>query len=304
MGFEYSADVTDEAIAQMHATAARLGTTALVLVRVAQSESGNRAEACNPTSSATGWLQWMKPWWGERWGFTRDGFMAIGLEGQAARAAAYFAGKEGRISTEEACYTAVFLPKFLDQAGDPNFVLAAKDGPLGWAYAANAYFDRAPVGNGDGKIQVRELRASILRQCAGRRYRELEARITGVVPEVVPLPVDDLRTIAGVQHALRALDYYLGTGGPRGDGVDGDPGPMTYAAISHFRVSVGLPAGTTPGPRTQAALRAELARVGAAVPDAPLDDPEDIRRLVAGTQWDRHRDLMAVWPKRDLSEGL
>jgi len=38
-------------------------------------------------------------------------------------------------------YTAVFLPALVARAADPTFVLCALQGPLAWAYSANATFD-------------------------------------------------------------------------------------------------------------------------------------------------------------------
>lgn len=70
---------------------------------------------------------------------------------------AYFAPHKGKLVSAAACYVATFLPALLRHAHDAGFVLTAKNGPLGWAYAPNAVFDR----NKDYAITVGELEDAI-----------------------------------------------------------------------------------------------------------------------------------------------
>lgn len=59
-----------------------------------------------------------------------------------------------------------------------------------------------------------------------------------------------------LQRRLLALGYYLGTSGPKGDGVDGDFGRLTRTALIKFQADrkLDLKYPGTIGPKTRAAL--------------------------------------------------
>ncbi|HVJ89278.1 MAG TPA: hypothetical protein VM580_05700, partial [Labilithrix sp.] len=59
------------------------------------------------------------------------------------------------------------IPVRAPRLANPQFVLTANTGPLGWAYAPNAVFDR----NKDYAITVGELEDAIARNCRGRAGR-------------------------------------------------------------------------------------------------------------------------------------
>jgi hypothetical protein len=150
--------------------------------------AGARADAANPSSSATGILQWMgqntaKP--GEpkvyRWyGRTRDQFKALGVRGQLPIVRGWFLAHKGYLSSVETVYTAVFLPAFVKQAAaDEAYVLCSETSQreiLRSAYMWNKHvFDK----NKDGQIQVWELGVALKGEIVkgGRRCEELFTRL-------------------------------------------------------------------------------------------------------------------------------
>lgn len=62
--------------------------------------------------------------------------------------------------------------------------------------------------------------------------------------------------VAELQAALAALGYELGTYGPQRDGIDGDYGSKTAAAVKAFQKAAGLTADGIYGPKSHAALAA------------------------------------------------
>lgn len=157
--------------------------------------------------------------------------------------------RDGLGSTAAALYVATFLPALLKHAHNPDFVLTAKNGPLGWAYGPNAVFDR----NKDLAITVRELGEAIERNCRGKRWSEIVARLAHlpVVQELADYGFD-LRTTIGVQRALERLGYEPGP-------IDGIPGARTRAAVRAFQQDhTHLVADGIFGPRTRAALEIAL----------------------------------------------
>lgn len=213
----------------------------LDMLAVMYAESGARATAANPASSARGLIQFMKGTDGTYFGWSEKEFLALGVYGQLPYVLRHFAPHKGQLKTPGTLYTAVFLPAFVREAADPEYVLCSRE-KLGWAFTANAVFDA----DGDGRIQVFELEQAIRRNATGPRWRELCERAGVKDPGWTPDP-RDLTTIWGVQTRLKELGFYAGE-------VDGFRGPLTDAAIVAFRESVGLPPGTTVGPRTRAAL--------------------------------------------------
>jgi hypothetical protein len=189
---ELTRDWTDEDFDELCAIASAASAPGVVcrpqwLLSVMWVEGrGARADAANPTSSATGLIQWMgTPVMAEGqpkmvyYGHTREKFKALGVRGQLPMVRRWFVPHKGYLSSVAAVYTAVFLPAFVTQASqDEKFVLCAADSArknLRGAYVANKYFEQ----NNDGKIQVWELRAALEKEVArgGPRCDALFARL-------------------------------------------------------------------------------------------------------------------------------
>lgn len=81
-------------------------------------------------------------------------------------------------------------------------------------------------------------------------------RSTYVSPALSPLHAHDKFAL---QAALVELGFDLGKTGPNGDGIDGDPGTLTRAALALFQRSVALPATGFTTDETIAALARALA---------------------------------------------
>lgn len=146
------------------------------LLSVMWIESGCRSKARNPTSSATGLIQFMGKK-GDYFGFTRDQFAALTVSEQLPFVKAWFLPFKGKLINLAACYLAVFTPAFVTYAGDDNYVISDVNGKLAWIAKANPLFDK--MGNKDGKVQVWEL-ASAARLTVtngGARCKELFARL-------------------------------------------------------------------------------------------------------------------------------
>ncbi len=62
--------------------------------------------------------------------------------------------------------------------------------------------------------------------------------------------------VAELQAALASLGYELGTYGPQRDGIDGDYGSKTVAAVKAFQQAAGLTVDGIYGPKSHAALAA------------------------------------------------
>lgn len=218
---------------------------------VMMSESGVHAAARNPGSEASGLIQFM-PSTLERLGWERgpEAFRRLSAADQLPFVEAYFWPHRGKVVSTAAAYVVTFLPADVDHAGDPDFVLVAKGGRRGWAFAQNAAFDA----NHDARITVGELDQAIERQCRGPRWEEIVSRsgIGWEVPARVPF---DLRSTLGIQEALKALGFDPGP-------LDGIPGAATRGAVMQFQAASGLVVDGLVGPRTRAALDAQLRACG------------------------------------------
>lgn len=230
------------------------------LLSVMMSESGVRADAWNDNPknlppekrwNASGLIQFMPfilPNVG--WAKGHAAFRQLSATEQLPYVRRYFSPHRGMLGSVGQIYTATFLPALLKHASNPDFVLTAKDGPLGWAYAPNAVFDA----NKDYKITVRELEDAVRRNCRGPRWNEIIARLeNGVAPDDGTFEDDfDLGTTRGLQAALSRLGYDVGR-------VDGIPGPRTRAAVLAFQKDDGsLKPDGIYGPLTRAALEIAL----------------------------------------------
>jgi hypothetical protein len=146
------------------------------LLSVMWIESGGKPGARNPTSSATGLIQWMGKK-GDYFGYTRDQFAALSVGEQLKFARQWFLPYKGKLINLAACYLAVFTPAFVPYAGDDNYVISDVNGKLAWIANANPLFDKR--GNNDGKIQIWELASAARLTVAngGPRCKELFARL-------------------------------------------------------------------------------------------------------------------------------
>lgn len=256
-----TSDIDDAFFPLLKTVCAYLQCEPLSLMSVMMSESGVRASAWNdnPKSlppeqrwNASGLIQFMpKTLLGLGWVKGHAAFRTLTATQQLEYVKRYFGPHIGRLVSIGAIYTATFLPALLSHAGDPNFVLTAKNGPLGWAYSPNAAFDA----NHDLAITVGELESAVLRNCVGARWRELVSRLTGDAQAPnTDLEEEgfDLRTTLGVQRALARLGFNPGP-------IDGLPGKLTTAAILYFQQGhTELVADGIYGPKTRQALENDL----------------------------------------------
>ena len=239
----YTADIDDEFFADLDGLCAFLKCSKSDLLGVMMSESGVSSSAKNPTSSATGLIQFMANNRGQYYGMTRDEFAGLRPSKQLTFVRAYMTPHIGKLTSDAALYLAVFMPALIGRADDSHNVVAAKEGPYGWAFNANKYFDF----NNDNAIQVGELSRSIKRQCVGPRWSEIASRAG--LKEVATGPTQfDLSTILGVQQALADLGF---NPGPQ----DGMLGPRTISAVKVFQAANRLKVDGMPGVETAAALR-------------------------------------------------
>lgn len=242
--------------------ASELGAKPLDMLAVMYSESGCRADAHNDNPknlppekryNASGLIQFM-PFVLQNLGWTHGHamFRKLTATEQLTFVRRYYLPHRGHLGSVAGLYVATFLPALVRHCGDPAFVLTAKNGPLGWAYAPNASFDA----NRDYAITVGELEDAVRRNARGARWNELVARLEGQEPtDAPPDSGNDLGTTVGIQRALERLGFSPGK-------VDGVVGPLTRSAVVAFQVAAGLVADGIVGPRTRAALTARLVEVG------------------------------------------
>lgn len=229
--------------------AGELDAKSLDMLSVMFSESGVRADACNPNGSASGLIQFMPSTLaGLGWTHGSAAFRTLSATAQLPFVRRYYAPHKGHLGSVAGLYVATFLPALLKHAGDPDFVLTARNGPLGWAYAPNSSFDA----NRDFAITVGELEAAVRRNCRGPRWKELVERLEGHdVQEELAEEGFDLRTTIGIQRALDRLGLSPGP-------LDGIPGRLTRAAVTAYQQARGLAADGIVGPITRQALEDDL----------------------------------------------
>jgi hypothetical protein len=251
-----TSDIADNFFPALRSTAAALSTpksqvSPRDMLAVMMSESGVRANAHNngPPGApyekqyhASGIIQFMPATLtGLGWHFGHERFRQLSATEQLTWALAYYKPYRGHLGSVGGLYTATFLPALVARAGDPAFVLTARDGPLPWAFTPNAVFDA----NHDYKITVGELESAVARNCRGPRWMELVGRLGGL-PYVEPEEGLDLGTTMGLQEALHRLGFDCGP-------TDGIPGPRTRAAVLAFQKehSPPLVVDGIYGPRTR-----------------------------------------------------
>ncbi len=260
--FVHTQDHTPEFYAEVKAMCIRLEMTdPLDMLGVWMSESGVRADAHNPHGNASGLNQLMPQtarglgW--DKTDTTLSMYRHLSATAQLPWVEKYYTPYKGRLRSRGHAYVATFLPKYIAEGTLllPDTVLAGREGPLGWAYEANAVFDA----NHDYKITFQELVDAIDRNCRGPRWTEIVARAKGLPLSPVPKPHSfDLRTVLGLQEALSRLGFYKGP-------IDAIPGRMTRFAIAQFQDIHGLVSDAIPGPLTRAALTEALTALGVAL---------------------------------------
>ncbi len=248
MIYPNSNDIDDAFVPRLEEVADEVLARPKDLLSVWYSESGVKANACNPNGRASGIFQAMPAILvGLGWSEGDAAFRALTATQQLEWALRYYRPYRGMLVSVGAVYTATFLPALIRRAGDPEYVLCAKEGQLGWAYGPNATFDA----NHDLKITVGELEQAVARNCRGARWAELVARL-GSTASAVPEENFDLGTTRGLQAALERLGHDPGT-------IDGIPGPNTHVALVAFQRAAGLKADGIYGPRSRQALAIALA---------------------------------------------
>lgn len=247
MLIHYTTDLSPAFFLKQTIVADELGAAPFDLLKVEQAESGVRADARNPSTNASGLIQFM-PRILEGLGWTKgdEEFRRLQAVEQVPWVRRYFAPHAGKLRSTAALYVAVFLPALLDLAADENAVLCAKGARLGWVYAANAVFDA----NNDYVITVGELGQAVARNMVGPRWEEVHWRVTGK-PLAARDVGFDLAVTLGQQRALARLGYSPGP-------LDGLPGARTAAAVKRFQADVGLKADGILGPLTKDALAQKL----------------------------------------------
>ncbi len=260
MNLIHTRDLDADFFSHLEQIAALLGSTPEKMIAVMFSESGCRADAWNDNPknlppekrwNASGLIQFMPATLlGLGWKAGHAAFRALSATEQLPFVHRYYAPYVGHLGNVGGLYVATFLPALIRHAGDRDFVLTAKNGPLGWAYSPNAAFDA----NKDLAITVGELEDAVARNCRGPRWAELVVRLEG--NDAPPAPAEneafDLRTTLGLQEALDRLGFEPGP-------LDGLPGPKTQAAVAAFQsTNGGLDVDGIFGPKTRAALEIAL----------------------------------------------
>lgn len=268
-------DLSDDFFSAIQQTAPTLQCNPQDLLSVMQSESGLRATAHNPSSNASGLIQFM-PSILRGLGFNSDpndttnaaNFRAqIRAEEQASKwVLQYFQPHTGQLVSGAALYQAVFLPATLSLGSDPSTVISDPvNGPNPSAYAPNKVFDTT----NKGFITVGDLQNAINRNATGSRWQSVVDRLNGNASN----PGLDLTTPDGIQAALVAIGYDTGA-------IDGKAGPMTNAAVSQFQNDNadsngpldggnGLNPDGTLGQATLSALMSALDNRSPALPHSP-----------------------------------
>ena len=245
---KHTKDLSDLFFLRLDEVCLELGAAKADMLGVMMAESGVKAGARNPHTNASGLIQFM-PSTLKGLGYVAgdEEFRKIAAHEQLPWVRRYFIPHKGILTDIGRVYCAVFLPALLRHIDGDGYVLAAKNGRLGWAYSANTVFDA----NNDETITLAELKQAVLRNCRGERWAEIMARAGLSAPAHAPVMDFDLSTTLGLQKALKRLGYSPGP-------TDGVPGPLTRMALMQFQTAKGLVVDAIPGPITRGAMLAAL----------------------------------------------
>lgn len=231
-----------------------LGTDPNFLMAAMSFESRLDPRAVNPSSGATGLIQFM-PKTAERLGTTVGALAAMTAEGQLDYVARYFAPYRGRLATLEDVYMAILWPDAIGRGAD--FVLFRTPSA---AYAQNSALDV----NRDGSVTVAEATSFVRRRLGGA------APATGTPAGAPPSASPDRGSPDYARWVQRSLNQLLGTR----LAVDGLIGSQTRSAVRTFQGQKGLAVDGVVGPVTEAALIAAGApRPPGAAPRQPTSPP-------------------------------
>lgn len=178
-------DLSDAFFADLVSVGKSLSIDPLDMLGVMLFESDVRASAQNPSSKATGLIQFMPGTLsGLGWTSGPDSFRQVSAENQVPWVERYFAPyARAGLSSVGRVYQAVFLPASLVYAKNAGDVVAAASGPYSAAYESNKVFDPA----GKGSITVQDLTDAVGRAKAAHaaRWAEIVARVGKAAAPVV-----------------------------------------------------------------------------------------------------------------------
>jgi len=226
----------------------RLNIDPMDLLGVMMAESNVRAAAKNPSSNASGLIQFLPSTLAHLgWTGTPEDFRKLTAEQQLPYVEAYFQPYvHFGLNSAARVYQVVFLPGSLPIGSDFSTVIAEKGGINSAVYDRNRGLDV----NFDGRITVGELQQAIERHYTAPRWQEIMDRLnaasgsedSGDNGDSDPI---DLRMPSGLADALEAL------------GFDRDHYSFP-AAVRAFQMRSGLSADGIVSPKTRAALRSAL----------------------------------------------
>jgi hypothetical protein len=240
-------DLSDEFFDDTINLCDRLGIDPMDLLGVMMAESNVKANAKNPTSNASGLIQFLPSTLTHLgWTGTPEEFRKLTATRQLPYVEAYFQPYvHFGLTSAARVYQVVFLPSSLPLGSDFKTVIAAKGGINSGVYDRNRGLDR----NFDGKITVGELQQAIERHYTAPRWQEIMDRLDAAAGQgggnggdIDPI---DLRTQSGLADALEAL------------GFDREFYSL-IAAVRAFQKRAGLASDGIVGPKTRAALRSAL----------------------------------------------
>ena len=173
-----TADLSDGFFAKIPPLSEKLQVAQDDLLAVMNFESGVYASAQNASTKATGLIQFM-PQTMRGMGWTRgpDEFRKLTAEEQLPYVERYLGPYAGRMTCLEAAYLAVFLPAYIPQAPNPDYVIA----PAGSVIARV----NPALRDADGAIRVSSTRRAVLAAQRSKRWGEIMYRaglFTGPLP--------------------------------------------------------------------------------------------------------------------------
>jgi hypothetical protein len=254
-----TSDLSDQFFEDLVDMCGRLQCDPLDLLGVMMAESAVKAAARNPSSDASGLIQFLPSTLAHLgWTGTTAAFRQLSADQQLRYVEAYFQPYvHYNLDTAARVYQVVFLPSSLTLGESFNTVIAQKDGINPNVYDSNRGLDA----NFDGKITLGELQQAIERHFNDARWQEIAQRLDAVDgAESRPsnpggtggggnqgggAGAIDLRTQSGVSEALEALGF--------------DRKHYSYAAaVRAFQQRSGLSTDGVVGPRTRASLTTAL----------------------------------------------